>query len=177
MAALSKSICIFLYALTACFQDDWCICLTMLCLRWMVILAVVDVLLCCNQLLTIWLDCSLWTDMPCRCFSLPWRALVSLSAFIFLFCLHPLFSLSPPSNLFYSSSSAPFSICFSSFLFCACCVLCSDPGSPKKCRARFGLNQQTDWCGPCRCVPNIHAHPLHSTALLPSNKLLISRPI
>ncbi|KAL3970746.1 exocyst complex component 5 [Sarotherodon galilaeus] len=24
------------------------------------------------------------------------------------------------------------------------------PGSPKKCRARFGLNQQTDWCGPCR---------------------------
>ncbi|XP_041121960.1 transcription factor 7-like 2 isoform X7 [Polyodon spathula] len=25
-----------------------------------------------------------------------------------------------------------------------------DPGSPKKCRARFGLNQQTDWCGPCR---------------------------
>uniref|UniRef100_A0A3Q3BMM4 Transcription factor 7 n=1 Tax=Kryptolebias marmoratus TaxID=37003 RepID=A0A3Q3BMM4_KRYMA len=31
----------------------------------------------------------------------------------------------------------------------------ADPGSPKKCRARFGLNQQTDWCGPCRCVPNI----------------------
>ncbi|XP_075712455.1 transcription factor 7 isoform X2 [Rhinoderma darwinii] len=26
----------------------------------------------------------------------------------------------------------------------------SDPGSPKKCRARFGLDQQTDWCGPCR---------------------------
>ncbi|XP_069725489.1 transcription factor 7 isoform X4 [Phaenicophaeus curvirostris] len=26
----------------------------------------------------------------------------------------------------------------------------SDPASPKKCRARFGLNQQTDWCGPCR---------------------------
>ncbi|MBN3302586.1 TF7L2 factor, partial [Amia calva] len=25
----------------------------------------------------------------------------------------------------------------------------SEPGSPKKCRARFGLNQQTDWCGPC----------------------------
>ncbi|XP_069508646.1 transcription factor 7 isoform X3 [Ambystoma mexicanum] len=25
-----------------------------------------------------------------------------------------------------------------------------EPGSPKKCRARFGLNQQTDWCGPCR---------------------------
>uniref|UniRef100_A0A3Q0S6Y0 Transcription factor 7 n=1 Tax=Amphilophus citrinellus TaxID=61819 RepID=A0A3Q0S6Y0_AMPCI len=31
----------------------------------------------------------------------------------------------------------------------------TDPGSPKKCRARFGLNQQTDWCGPCRCVPTI----------------------
>ncbi|XP_068071948.1 transcription factor 7 isoform X6 [Danio rerio] len=26
----------------------------------------------------------------------------------------------------------------------------TEPGSPKKCRARFGLNQQTDWCGPCR---------------------------
>uniref|UniRef100_A0A8D0DWS1 Transcription factor 7 n=2 Tax=Salvator merianae TaxID=96440 RepID=A0A8D0DWS1_SALMN len=26
----------------------------------------------------------------------------------------------------------------------------SDPASPKKCRARFGLNQQMDWCGPCR---------------------------
>ncbi|XP_069826243.1 transcription factor 7 isoform X2 [Dendropsophus ebraccatus] len=26
----------------------------------------------------------------------------------------------------------------------------SDPGSPKKCRARFGLKQQREWCGPCR---------------------------
>ncbi|XP_069754438.1 transcription factor 7-like 2 isoform X7 [Narcine bancroftii] len=25
-----------------------------------------------------------------------------------------------------------------------------DPSSPKKCRARFGLDQRTDWCGPCR---------------------------
>uniref|UniRef100_A0A3Q3N6Z9 Transcription factor 7 n=1 Tax=Mastacembelus armatus TaxID=205130 RepID=A0A3Q3N6Z9_9TELE len=41
-----------------------------------------------------------------------------------------------------------------------------------KCRARFGLNQQTDWCGPCRCVPNIHLHPLHSIALLLSSKLI-----
>ncbi|XP_056909876.1 transcription factor 7 isoform X1 [Takifugu flavidus] len=32
----------------------------------------------------------------------------------------------------------------------------ADPGSPKKCRARFGLNQQTDWCGPCRWVTSIH---------------------
>lgn len=53
---------------------------------------------------------------------------------------------------------------FLSFFFCfppavffpACCSLGSDPGSPKKCRARFGLNQQTDWCGPCRWVPE---HP------------------
>ncbi|KAI9548126.1 hypothetical protein NQZ68_010345 [Dissostichus eleginoides] len=30
----------------------------------------------------------------------------------------------------------------------------TDPGSPKKCRARFGLNQQTDWCGPCRRSPS-----------------------
>ncbi|KAA8586656.1 hypothetical protein FQN60_000492 [Etheostoma spectabile] len=40
----------------------------------------------------------------------------------------------------------------------------TDPGSPKKCRARFGLNQQTDWCGPCRCVPNPYPPP--SIALL-----------
>ncbi|XP_049598792.1 transcription factor 7 isoform X6 [Syngnathus scovelli] len=26
----------------------------------------------------------------------------------------------------------------------------TEPGSPKKCRARFGLKQQTNWCGPCR---------------------------
>ncbi|XP_053504086.1 transcription factor 7 isoform X9 [Ictalurus furcatus] len=26
----------------------------------------------------------------------------------------------------------------------------TDPGFPKKCRARFGLNQQMDWCDPCR---------------------------
>uniref|UniRef100_A0A3P9NDB6 Transcription factor 7 n=1 Tax=Poecilia reticulata TaxID=8081 RepID=A0A3P9NDB6_POERE len=36
----------------------------------------------------------------------------------------------------------------------------TDPGSPKKCRARFGLNQQTDWCGPCRCVTDIPPLPL-----------------
>ncbi|KAK1882603.1 Transcription factor 7-like 1-A [Dissostichus eleginoides] len=35
----------------------------------------------------------------------------------------------------------------------------TDPGSPKKCRARFGLNQQTDWCGPCRCVTKHRAPP------------------
>ncbi|XP_063750701.1 transcription factor 7 isoform X14 [Eleginops maclovinus] len=46
----------------------------------------------------------------------------------------------------------------------------TDPGSPKKCRARFGLNQQTDWCGPCRCVTKHPAHPLHSTALPSSSR-------
>ncbi|XP_055499229.1 transcription factor 7 isoform X10 [Leucoraja erinacea] len=25
-----------------------------------------------------------------------------------------------------------------------------DPSSPKKCRARYGLDQRTDWCDPCR---------------------------
>ncbi|XP_033037098.1 transcription factor 7 isoform X2 [Trachypithecus francoisi] len=35
----------------------------------------------------------------------------------------------------------------------------TDPGSPKKCRARFGLNQQTDWCGPCRWVCPHHRSP------------------
>uniref|UniRef100_A0A8C6SZE0 Transcription factor 7 n=1 Tax=Neogobius melanostomus TaxID=47308 RepID=A0A8C6SZE0_9GOBI len=34
----------------------------------------------------------------------------------------------------------------------------TDPGSPKKCRARFGLNQQTDWCGPCRWVHHCLYH-------------------
>lgn len=44
---------------------------------------------------------------------------------------------------------------FCLFVFPACRSLGSDPGSPKKCRARFGLNQQTDWCGPCRWVPEL----------------------
>ncbi|KAG8008524.1 Lymphoid enhancer-binding factor 1 [Nibea albiflora] len=35
----------------------------------------------------------------------------------------------------------------------------TDPGSPKKCRARFGLNQQTDWCGPCRWEKEVHSLP------------------
>uniref|UniRef100_A0A3Q3WZ20 HMG box domain-containing protein n=1 Tax=Mola mola TaxID=94237 RepID=A0A3Q3WZ20_MOLML len=42
----------------------------------------------------------------------------------------------------------------------------TDPGSPKKCRARFGLNQQTDWCGPCRWVTKTSTTrpQLHTTA-------------
>ncbi|XP_058134841.1 transcription factor 7 isoform X7 [Dasypus novemcinctus] len=43
----------------------------------------------------------------------------------------------------------------------------TDPGSPKKCRARFGLNQQTDWCGPCRWVCPHHPHPHSCFKLLP----------
>nr|XP_033709066.1 transcription factor 7 isoform X6 [Tursiops truncatus] len=39
----------------------------------------------------------------------------------------------------------------------------TDPGSPKKCRARFGLNQQTDWCGPCRWVCPHHCPPFASS--------------
>lgn len=31
-------------------------------------------------------------------------------------------------------------------------VVASDLSAPKKCRARFGLDQQNNWCGPCRCV-------------------------
>lgn len=31
-------------------------------------------------------------------------------------------------------------------------VAASDLSAPKKCRARFGLDQQNNWCGPCRCV-------------------------
>ncbi|XP_060747768.1 transcription factor 7 isoform X5 [Tachysurus vachellii] len=33
------------------------------------------------------------------------------------------------------------------------------PGLLKKCRARFGLNQQMDWCDPCRCVTLLFCHP------------------
>uniref|UniRef100_A0A672N197 Transcription factor 7-like 2 n=1 Tax=Sinocyclocheilus grahami TaxID=75366 RepID=A0A672N197_SINGR len=29
--------------------------------------------------------------------------------------------------------------------------------APKKCRARFGLDQQNNWCGPCRCVFGVPA--------------------
>ncbi|XP_024921701.1 transcription factor 7 isoform X3 [Cynoglossus semilaevis] len=45
----------------------------------------------------------------------------------------------------------------------------TDPGSPKKCRARFGLNQQTDWCGPCRCVQtSTPTHAVRPTLGFPS---------
>lgn len=32
-----------------------------------------------------------------------------------------------------------------------------DLSAPKKCRARFGLDQQNNWCGPCRCVFGVPA--------------------
>ncbi|XP_067852282.1 transcription factor 7 isoform X5 [Heptranchias perlo] len=35
-----------------------------------------------------------------------------------------------------------------------------DPSSPKKCRARFGLDQRTDWCGPCRCKHRNDVSPI-----------------
>jgi len=35
-------------------------------------------------------------------------------------------------------------------------VAASDLSAPKKCRARFGLDQQNNWCGPCRCVWCVH---------------------
>ncbi|KAG1954961.1 transcription factor 7-like [Pimephales promelas] len=33
----------------------------------------------------------------------------------------------------------------------------TDLSAPKKCRARFGLDQQNNWCGPCRCVSGVAA--------------------
>lgn len=36
----------------------------------------------------------------------------------------------------------------------------SDLSAPKKCRARFGLDQQNNWCGPCRCVSGVLASML-----------------
>ncbi|XP_010842928.1 PREDICTED: transcription factor 7 [Bison bison bison] len=49
----------------------------------------------------------------------------------------------------------------------------SDPGSPKKCRARFGLNQQTDWCGPCRWVCPHHHPPFASSCFPDSAQILL----
>lgn len=101
----------------------------------------------------------------------PFPALISscVSSFLLFISL-----LSFPSSSLLSNLPLLLFLCFclsSSSLFCACCALYSDPGSPKKCRARFGLNQQTDWCGPCRCVTNIHPDPHLSTSLLLSSLL------
>uniref|UniRef100_A0A674AAG1 Transcription factor 7 n=1 Tax=Salmo trutta TaxID=8032 RepID=A0A674AAG1_SALTR len=50
----------------------------------------------------------------------------------------------------------------------------ADPGSPKKCRARFGLNQQTDWCGPCRiALPLSLSIPLSPSLSLPLSKYVL----
>lgn len=48
--------------------------------------------------------------------------------------------------LSYFTGSIP-PLCWLLFL-----VAASDLSAPKKCRARFGLDQQNNWCGPCRCV-------------------------
>ncbi|KAF7249226.1 Transcription factor 7 [Varanus komodoensis] len=50
---------------------------------------------------------------------------------------------------------------------------CSDPASPKKCRARFGLNQQMDWCGPCRCVSETFAFQITLFTVLRRKKKCI----
>ncbi|KTF78421.1 hypothetical protein cypCar_00035833 [Cyprinus carpio] len=39
----------------------------------------------------------------------------------------------------------------------------SDLSAPKKCRARFGLDQQNNWCGPCRCVSGVPAGVLEQS--------------
>ncbi|XP_023387684.1 transcription factor 7 isoform X4 [Pteropus vampyrus] len=51
----------------------------------------------------------------------------------------------------------------------------ADPGSPKKCRARFGLNQQTDWCGPCRWVCP-HHHPPFASSCFPHSATCSAGP-
>ncbi|KAM6473819.1 transcription factor 7 isoform 4-T4 [Liasis olivaceus] len=55
----------------------------------------------------------------------------------------------------------------------------SDPASPKKCRARFGLNQQMDWCGPCRrkkkCIRYLQGKG-HCTSPVSSNGSAIDSP-
>ncbi|XP_034259977.1 transcription factor 7 isoform X4 [Pantherophis guttatus] len=55
----------------------------------------------------------------------------------------------------------------------------SDPASPKKCRARFGLNQQMDWCGPCRrkkkCIRYLQGKG-HCSSPVSSNGSTIDSP-
>lgn len=63
----------------------------------------------------------------------------------------------------------------------------SDLSAPKKCRARFGLDQQNNWCGPCRCVSGVLASMLeqvtagklytgNSSLCLPLVSLYLSPP-
>lgn len=71
-------------------------------------------------------------------------------------------------------------------------VAASDLSAPKKCRARFGLDQQNNWCGPCRCVwcvhrpgpgkgwvirPLGHPPPPHSVAAFPPHPPPPSEPV
>ncbi|MBN3316259.1 TF7L2 factor, partial [Atractosteus spatula] len=61
---------------------------------------------------------------------------------------NPCLSLPPITDSF-----IPFIFFISFFLFPLCSLLSpirSDLSAPKKCRARFGLDQQNNWCGPCR---------------------------
>lgn len=93
------------------------------------------------------LNASYSTSSPPPGIALFYLQLLCSSLFFFLF-----YFASPPAVVL--------------FFFPACCSLGSDPGSPKKCRARFGLNQQTDWCGPCRWVPE---HPLTLCTIITLN--------
>ncbi|KTF85654.1 hypothetical protein cypCar_00043529 [Cyprinus carpio] len=90
---------------------------------------------------------------------------LTVIAFLFLLLSGRLTSLHPLSS---SSPLASFSL-----FLCTHAAFRSDPGSPKKCRARFGLNQQTDWCGPCRCVRLSLTHVFSS--ILESSSALITR--
>lgn len=61
-------------------------------------------------------------------------------------CFFSLFLSSPLVSVPYGFGSIP-SLCWLPLP-----VAASDLSAPKKCRARFGLDQQNNWCGPCRCV-------------------------
>jgi len=42
----------------------------------------------------------------------------------------------------------------------------AEGGALKKCRARFGLDQQSNWCKPCRLLSFIYIKPIAFTILL-----------
>uniref|UniRef100_A0A8C4Z6L1 Transcription factor 7 like 2 n=1 Tax=Gadus morhua TaxID=8049 RepID=A0A8C4Z6L1_GADMO len=57
------------------------------------------------------------------------------------------------STLLFTSGRLTFWLCSASLVsasFSLFPVAASDLSAPKKCRARFGLDQQNNWCGPCR---------------------------
>ncbi|XP_068111262.1 transcription factor 7-like 2 isoform X22 [Hyperolius riggenbachi] len=54
----------------------------------------------------------------------------------------------------------------------------TDLSAPKKCRARFGLDQQNNWCGPCSLIQKLKIHNLQDNVEIVKARiyLLYQRP-